>query len=240
MRELTCAEVDDSAPAYALDILEGSRRSLVDAHVLGCDRCRETVTRTQASADHLLDVSSSGDGGNFPRRPSAQAGGSHPGPGSGMEPVAGVEGDSPFEEWGDQGGEWERPRRRLRVAAAVVSVVALMVGTTVGPDLEAATRPKPVLTMAVPLVAGSTPVGSVRVYAGRPPVIEIEVTGIGGRQTLHADLIDSHGHIEPFGSFRVVGGQADWAAPEPRGVPAPRDLVLADSSGKVLAQASLS
>jgi hypothetical protein len=222
VRELTCAEIDESAPAYALDILDAGRRSLVASHLLRCGRCREMMSTTQVSADRLLDVDSSFERGTPYVRDSRFAGG------------------SPLEEWAHSEPDWAPPRRRLRVAAAVFSVVALMVGTTLGPELEGAARPKPVPTLAVPLVEGSTSVGSVRVYAGQPPILEIEVTGLGGRQTLHVDLIDNLGHVEPFGSLRVVGGRADWASTEPRDMPSPKSLVLSDSSGKVLAQAFLS
>lgn len=60
MRDLTCLEVADSAPGFALDILEPEARSRVAAHLLRCEACRRTVTGMQESAAELLDTG--GDG----------------------------------------------------------------------------------------------------------------------------------------------------------------------------------
>ena len=209
---MTCAEVDDSAPGYALDILDPSHRSSVASHLLRCGRCRETVSRTQASADQLLDL----DSDLVPSTP------------------------YPDDFWDDPDLDWVRPRRRLRVAATMAAVVALLVGTALGPEIEAASRPSPSLMLSVPLIAGNSPVGSVRVYAGQPPILQIEVTSLGGHDNLQADLIDVKGHIESFGAFRVNHGKGAWVSTEPKDMPNPKSLIVSDSSGKVLAQAALS
>ena len=218
---MTCAEVDDSAPGYALDILDPSHRSLVASHILRCRRCRDTVSRTQASADELLGF------------------GPDAGPGPlGPDPV----GPDPADSWDDP-DYWVRPRRRMRVAATMAAVVALLVGTTLGPELEAASRPTPVPILDVALMADRATVGSVRMYAGQPPILQIDVTNLdggGARMTLQADLVDASGRLEAFGSFRLTHGRGGWASTEPRDMPHPKSLILADTSGRVLAQAALS
>lgn len=56
MHDLTCLEVEDSAPGFALDILAPEQRARVAAHLLRCDDCRRTVSDMQESAADLLDL----------------------------------------------------------------------------------------------------------------------------------------------------------------------------------------
>lgn len=56
VRDLTCSEVADSAPGFALDILEPQTRARVAAHLIRCQDCRRTVTDMEESAADLLDL----------------------------------------------------------------------------------------------------------------------------------------------------------------------------------------
>lgn len=219
MRELTCAEVGDCAAGFALDILEADRRSQVAAHMLRCRSCREHVARTQASAERLLDV---GSGGYAPPEPVWVEGTDEP---------SWADGDSPIVRPG---------RRRLRAAVTMAAVVVLVVGTTLGPEIEQAARPGATPSETAALAAGSATVGSVRIYPGSPPVIQIEVTGLPGGGTVRADLLDAAGRVAQIGELRLVHGRADWAATEPRGMNRPSEVLLVGSRGQVLATADFS
>lgn len=215
---MTCAEVDDSAPGYALDILDPGRRQSVASHLLRCGRCRETVSRTQESADRLLDI------GADRADPELMN----------TEPL-------PDDWFVDAETDAVRPpRRRLRAAATMAAVMVLVVGTTLGPEIEQATRSVPKPTLAVPLMTAAGTVGSVRIYPGQPPVVQVDVTDLPGSGTLRADLVDAAGRVESLGQFRLAGGRAGWASTEPRDMTHPKSLILADSAGRVLASAALS
>jgi len=72
VHDLTCDEVRDAAPPFALDILEPSERADVAAHLVRCPTCRQEVTAMQESATRLLDLDyyyqSDGDGQLRPGR----------------------------------------------------------------------------------------------------------------------------------------------------------------------------
>lgn len=55
--ELSCADVHDAAPGFALDILDADRRAHVAAHLIRCPSCRAVVTDMERSAADLLDLS---------------------------------------------------------------------------------------------------------------------------------------------------------------------------------------
>jgi hypothetical protein len=210
VHDLTCDEVNDSAAGYALDILEPEARDSVAAHIEHCPICRETVIRTRASADELLDI-----------------------------------GDSTWEDqiWPDlpdAGMVAVRPgRRRLRLALTMAAVMVLMVGTTLGPEIEQAAAPKPTPTLSAVLVSGQQQIGSVEIFAGRPALIRVQTDTLGpttGR--IRCELVDSTGKVVNLGQFRVDQGRAGWAAPEPPGMSSLSTVLLVDGGGRLVATAS--
>lgn len=58
MAELTCVEVQDAAPEFALDILAPGRRAELEAHLDRCSACRTSIDGMCRSAQHLLDIDS--------------------------------------------------------------------------------------------------------------------------------------------------------------------------------------
>jgi hypothetical protein len=210
VRDLTCDEVSDSAPGYALDILEPEARDSVAAHIERCRICRETVIRTRASADELLDIG---------------------------EPAWD---DQIWPDLPDVGMVAVRPaRRRLRLALTMAAVMALMVGTTLGPEIEQAAVPKSTPTVSAVLVSGQQQVGSVEIFAGRPALIRVQAQNLGpttGR--IRCELVDSTGKVVSLGQFRLDQGRAGWAAPEPTGMGSIRAVTLVDGGGHLVATAS--
>ena len=53
---MSCVEVQDSAPEFALDILEPSKRAELEAHLANCEACRADVAGMCRSAERLLDL----------------------------------------------------------------------------------------------------------------------------------------------------------------------------------------
>jgi hypothetical protein len=209
--DLTCREVTDSAPGFALDILDPRVRARVAAHLIRCPRCRETVSGMQESAARLLDV----------------GGGAGPDWG---EPDWPTEMDLPS----------ARPaRRRLRMMVTLAAAALLIVGTTFGPELEqAASHPENPVASAV-LLAGNQPVGSVHVYAHPNPAVEIQLTGgpVGGR--LDVVLLARDGTARKIGAIQVVKGRAAWLGPDPVAQTELTGLLLVDSSRHEVASASV-
>lgn len=139
MRDLTCIEVADSAPGFALDILEPETRARVAAHLIRCPECRRTVTDMEDSAAELLGLDGS--------------------------PAAWPE-DYPDEYFEIPA---VRPaRRRLRMVVTMAAAAALFVGTTFGPELTSRSSGRPIASGVllageqtvgtVQFYAGGTPV----------------------------------------------------------------------------------
>ncbi|HET6875005.1 MAG TPA: hypothetical protein VFH70_09515 [Acidimicrobiales bacterium] len=210
MRDLTCDEVNDSAAGYALDILEPEARDSVAAHIERCRICRDTVTRTRASADELLDI----------RNPPWE--------------------DQVWPDFPDGEMVAVRPaRRRLRLALTMTAVMVLMVGTTLGPEIEQAAAPRQTPTVSAVLVSGEHQVGSVEIYAGRPTMIRVQALSLGpttGR--IRCELVDATGKVVSLGQFRLDQGRAGWAAPEPAGMGGLSTVMLVDGGGHLVATAS--
>ena len=56
MRWLTCAELREMAPEFALDNLPGDERAAAIAHAEGCASCQELVTSLSVVTDRLLEL----------------------------------------------------------------------------------------------------------------------------------------------------------------------------------------
>lgn len=142
MRDLTCLEVADSAPGFALDILEPEKRAWVAAHLIRCPECRRAVTDMEESAAELLDI-------------------------EGQDPWT----DEDWTARPDL-PPLRSGRRRLRMVVTMAAAAALFVGTTFGPEMGMHQNGQPVASGVllagnqtvgtVRFFAGGTPVIEVR------------------------------------------------------------------------------
>ena len=200
----------DSAPAFALDILEPAARARVAAHLIRCPDCRETVTGMQDSAARLLDLD---------------------------EPWAAED------MWADDDHEGlvdaRPPRRRLRVVLSLAAASVLLVGSTLGPELEQAARsPVDPVASAVLLAAGQ-PVGAVRFYAGTNPGVEVEVRGLPGKGSMSVVVVTREGMARSIGQIVVTKGQAEWFGADPVALTDIEGVALLDSKHNQVASADL-
>lgn len=140
MHDLTCLEVEDSAPGFALDILPAEQRARVAAHLIRCAPCRQTVSTMQESADDLLDL-----GATPPWEPA---------PWPDDEGVVYV----------------RPARRRLRVALSMAAAAMLFVGSTFAPEIGMSSHPDGKPVASAPLLAGDQAVGTVHFYANRADI----------------------------------------------------------------------
>lgn len=213
---MTCDEVLDSAPQFALDILEPGRRSEVAAHLIRCSGCRAEVTDMQESAAALLDL----DGADWNR------------PLPFDEPL-------PLDEpWPAASGPIRPGRRRLRVVVTLAAAALLMVGSTLGPELEATSSRPPTPVARAQLLDGTRPVGFVDFYSGTRPALELQVTGVSGKGQVVAETINVDGTVTRLGSFVVSDGRGYWALGSSIDLTRVSSLMVVDEQGRVLASAS--
>jgi len=207
--ELTCRQVADSAPGFALDILEPTTRARVAAHLIRCPGCRETVTGMQDSASRLLDLG------------------------------------TPWEEteWADDDtgsllSQVRPARRRLRMVVSMATVALLIVGTTLGPELEQlASHPEQPLA-TVYLRAGGSTVGTVRVFAGPTPALDVQVEGMAAG-SLQIMAVDASGQARAVAHLQVPrSGRAAWLGAEPLPLNRLSGVVLVDSAHQQVAAAT--
>lgn len=210
MHDLTCTEVFDAAPEFALDILDAGRRSDVAAHLIRCRGCRETVTGMQESAAALLDL----DGADWSRLPLVEA--SHEPPPPRPAP----------------------PRRRFRLVVTMATAALLMVGTTLSPEIEAASNRGPAPVARAELRDGTRPVGVVNFYSGRSPALDLHVLDGAVRGQVLFETVNLDGTVSRLGAFALEDGRGYWAMTEPIDVSRLSSLMLVDSQGRVLASAS--
>lgn len=208
MGDLTCDEVADSAPAFALDILEPEMRARVAAHLIRCPACRRTVTEMQESAADLLGV----------------VGGTEP-----------DERDCPavYDAF-----DVRPVRRRFRMVVSMAAAAMLLVGTTFGPELAQRPGPPGTLVGTGVLVAGDQTVGRVQFYAGRTPVIEVQAESLPTSGTLGVVLTYSDGTASRIGQIEVTGGHATWVGAEPPGRTNISSVILVDSTSHQVASAA--
>jgi hypothetical protein len=206
--DYSCRQVADSAPAFALDILEPVARARVAAHLIRCPECRVTVTDMQDSAARLLDL-----------------------------------GEPWTEEdlWADESSDVDArpPRRRLRIALSLAAATALLVGSTLGPELEqVGRRPVDPAASAVLLAAGRT-VGTVRFYTGANAGVEVEVRGLPGNGSMSVVVVTREGTARSIGQLVVSRGQAGWFGADPIALTDIEGVVLLDAKRHQVASADL-
>lgn len=220
--DLTCDEVVDSAPGFALDILDAPIRARVAAHLLRCPGCRRTVSGMQASAAELLDV-----GDRYDEKPDHPDHPDHP--------------DWPdFTGWsGDSDPPAVRAgRRRLRTVVSVAAAAILVVGSALGPELGQGTQVvgRPVASGV--LLAGDLTVGTVVVYAGRTPVVEVRTDRLPSSGALGVVLTYGDGTARRIGQIDVHAGRAEWAGAEPPAPTSVTAVVLVDTARHQVASAT--
>ena len=223
MGDLTCDQVNEAAAGFALDILEPAQRASVAAHLIRCGTCRQAVTQTQKSAAELLALD---------------------GAAASIEPLPWADrswSDSPWDDddWTPSGGI--RPvrtgRRRFRMVMSMAAAAVLLLGTTLGPEIEQAARPTQHPVATALLLADDQPVGIVNFYSGHPPLIEIEARHLPTSGKISCEVLAGDGTVLEVGSFKVYGGQASWARRVSQGEPS--RVVLVDHTGTVVASASV-
>ncbi|HWE57142.1 MAG TPA: zf-HC2 domain-containing protein, partial [Acidimicrobiales bacterium] len=111
--ELSCGEVRNAVPEYALGLLPVDERAGVARHIMGCRECRLELEEMNALGDELIDlVPDAGPPAGFDRRVLAairQAGGS----------------------WDDRSRRAGRNKRFVIAGLAAAAAVALIVGLVV-------------------------------------------------------------------------------------------------------------
>lgn len=209
MRDLFCYEVADSAPGFALDILEPQMRARVAAHLIRCPECRQSVSDMQDSAAELLG---SADGADWERQEWTADEGSE---------------------------ELRPARRRFRMAVCVAAAAVLFIGTTLGPELGQGERGAVRPAGTGVLVADGQTVGTVQFYTGRSPIIEIRADHLPASGTVGVVLAYTDGTARRIGEIQVRGGRATWAGSEPSATTSVTSVVLVDSTLHPVASASV-
>jgi anti-sigma-K factor RskA len=213
MREMNCAEVQDAAAEFALDILDSEDRSIIAAHLIRCSECRAEVDSMQETFEHLLDLV------------------------PGTEPPLGF--DRRVMKRVDSAGG--RTRRRWRaVVGAAAAALLIVVGVTMGAVATHSSHPAtPHLVSAPFIAAGGRQVGQIDVYAAdRPPWVSMTVRGVDAKGPVSCELIDRDGTVTPLGSFDLVNGMGSWGAPDRWTDYDIAGARLVDASGQVVARAS--
>lgn len=223
---MTCPEVADSAPGFALDILDPATRAKVAAHLIRCDECRETVTSMQCSAAELLDLT---------------------GPTDWDPPAWTAASWSP--EWDDDDLDqtgWPdrrrgvRPgRRRFRTVVTMAAAALLIVGSTFGPELEQAASHPETATDTVELTASGVAVGTVRLFTGRVQAIDVSVRHLPESGTMDVVVVDRTGLATAVGRIEVARSRGAWLGHPQLSLAALTDLLLVDSGHRQVAAAAL-
>jgi hypothetical protein len=131
-------------------------------------------------------------------------------------------------------------RRRFRVAVTVAAAAMLLVGTALGPEIEqVASRSEGQLASAV-LMAGGQPVGSVHLYGGPTPAIDVEVTALSAAGPLAVVLVTRNGKSQRLGQMQLAGGKGRWIGANPVAATDVNGLALDDQAGNILALAGAS
>jgi hypothetical protein len=228
----TCADVQDVAAEFALDILPGAERSAVAAHLLRCPTCRQEVESLAEVGDRLLElVPGTEPPLGFDRRVLARV--------RDLDPAA-----DPTWPAGNRGGGRLRAvaRRRPRflvtmvAAAAVVALVFGGMGWLAG---RSNNHPHNRVIFTAELRQGNRDVGEVYAYPGSPGWLSMTVNGVTGSQKVTCELVDSAGQRISLGSFDLVGGSGSWGAPDHGGFAHIAKAQLVSSNGTVIATATV-
>jgi hypothetical protein len=130
-----------------------------------------------------------------------------------------------------------RGRRVTSAVLGAVAACALLVGVglqVIGGSPQAA---RPTSEVAV-FRDGGVAVGSVTA-SGQPLWVSVTVRGAAVSGPISCQVVSRTGSVQTLGVFELVHGSGSWAAAEPAGIRGDREAHLVDSSGRVIATATL-
>ena len=205
---MTCFEVNESAPEFALGILTPDQHESVAAHLQACPACRLEVESMQSVSDQLLDL--------IP----------------GTEPPLGFD----RRVLSRVGSPIKPARRRFRMIATLAAAAVIAITATIGFDVGHTSHPAPVLASAV-LYEGSQPVGHVYVRAGNPPWITMTMHSVGAYGKVTCEVVGEDGSVTNVGTFGFEYGRGSWSTPDPALKSGLAGVRLVDDHGDVVASA---
>lgn len=213
MIEITCADVRDSAPEFALDILPSEERSVIAAHMLRCPACRLEVESMQNVGTRLLElVPGTEPPLGFDRRVMARV----------NQP------QNPF-------------RRRYRMIMTVAAAAAIAAGATLaGVDAGRSSHTNRVMISAA-LMQGHRSVGEVEITgagSGGPPWVTMTVKNTGAQGRVTCEVIGTDGSVNVVGHFELYHGGGSWQARDTAAGSGASGVRLVDGQGRVIAAAS--
>lgn len=237
MRDMTCPEVSDSAPGFALDILDPATRAQVAAHLIRCDGCREAVTSMQCSAAELLDLPEPGEWAPPPRR---SVGDPTPdGVPAEWWPTDWSPDDLVEGGWPDRSHAVRTRRRRFRTVVTMAAAALLLVGSTFGPELEQLASHPEMPTTTAALMSAGVPVGSVRLFTGKVQAVDVSVRHLPESGSMDLIVVDRTGVATQVGRMDVARGLGAWLGHPPVSLTELTDLVVVDSARHQVAAAAL-
>jgi hypothetical protein len=228
--ELTCVQVREEAAEFALDILEPEARSLLAAHLLRCQACREEVDAMCGVATRLIElVPGTEPPLGFDRRVLARVRDIPPASRSVW----------PFRHHvGLGGGRRSSRRNRLIAAATAIAAAAALIFGSVGWLMGRSDHPTPdKLILAAEFEQGGHDLGEVYAYRGTPPWLNMTVHDVRGDQKVTCELLGKDGSRTLLGSFDLVNGSGSWGAPDRWGLTGISGARLVGSHGQVIATA---
>lgn len=208
MDDLTCDQVQEAAPGFALDILEPAARAGVAAHLVRCPLCRSDVTGLQQSAAELLELGSGRD-------------------------APGADGET----WDCPTYAVRGSRRRLRLVVTMAAAALLVLGSTLGPEAESRLHSSPRPVARSQLLDGTLTVGWLDVYPGHNPALDLQVTDLTGHERVTCETVGRDGTLTALGSFGLYQGHGYWESNTPLDLSRVAGLILVDPAGRVLASA---
>jgi hypothetical protein len=213
---LTCAQVRELAPEFALGILSGAERAEVVLHLNGCGRCQSYVAELTEVADAIPQLALE------------------------AEPPPGFE-DRVLRRLGERE---RRTRRRWTAAAAAVAAAAVIVSVTVVRVIESddstnvagrsvvtttvGVGSKPV---AVPMEGGVVPVAAGWAFVSDHHGVSVSVDYGIPSGTYAVQVTPAGGGPTSIGSMRVTDGRGSWTGRSADPLRAGARIALVDASG---------
>jgi Putative zinc-finger len=208
VHEMTCFDVNESAPEFALGILAPEEHESVAAHLRACPACRLEVESMHSVSDQLLDL--------IP----------------GTEPPLGFD----RRVLSRVGSPLKPARRRFRLIATLAAAAVIAIAATIGADAGRTSHPAPVLASAV-LYQGSQAVGQVYVRGGNPPWISMTMHSVGADGKITCEVVGKDGSVTKVGTFGFEYGRGSWSTPDPAIRSGLAGVRLVDDHGDVVASA---
>ena len=235
MTELTCVEVMDAAPAYALGVADDDTTSAVSHHVQECRDCREEVTRMEDSAVTAARprfASEAGGSDRIAADTAADTGAADTGAAGTRAAYTGAA-DARFDY--EEGFALPGRRRHLRRVAAMATIAVLVAGTALGGAVRIASVDSGTPGSTSRLYSGASTVGLVAVDGGRTPLIRLAVSGLEVSGPVSVESLSPDGSLNLLGSFPLHDGRGYWQGRATVEVSAASALLLTDPVGGVVA-----